>query len=68
MYSNAGTLADISEVFMNTQNAGALKDDYALAMGGGLKFESKTLYGFQLGLSGVYVLMLLLLRFCNQIL
>ncbi len=41
--------------FMNTQNAGALKDDYALAMGGGLKFESKTLYGFQLGLSGVYV-------------
>lgn len=41
--------------FMNTQNAGSLKDDYALAMGGGLKFESKTLFGFQLGLSGVYV-------------
>ncbi len=40
---------------MQTNNEGQLKDDYALAMGGGLKFESKSFYGFQFALSGIYV-------------
>ncbi len=41
--------------FMQTQNKGVLKDDRALAMGGGLKFETAQYHGFRFGLSGVYV-------------
>ncbi len=40
---------------MQTQNKGELKDDRALAMGGGLKFETAQYHGFKFGLSGVYV-------------
>lgn len=41
--------------FMETINKGSLTDYYANAAGGGLKFETAKLYGFQLGLSGFYI-------------
>lgn len=41
--------------YSQTQNKGILKDDKALAMGGGLKFETAKFHGFRFGLSGVYV-------------
>lgn len=37
--------------FMNTINDGALKDDYALASGIGIGLTTKSLYGFQAGIS-----------------
>ena len=40
-FKRAGTLGGHFEVFMNTQNTGALKDDYAFGHGGGLKFEKQ---------------------------
>lgn len=41
--------------FMSTNNAKNLKDDHALAMGGGLRFETSSFHGFRFGLSGVYI-------------
>lgn len=41
--------------WMNTINEGALKDYYANAIGGGLKYESAIYKNFQFGVSGFYV-------------
>ncbi len=41
--------------FMQTQNAEGLSDYYANALGGGLKFETKQYYGFQIGIGGFFI-------------
>ncbi|MDP3558468.1 MAG: OprD family outer membrane porin [Bacteroidota bacterium] len=41
--------------FMNTINEGALKDDYALASGAGIGVLTKSVYGFQIGISGFFI-------------
>ncbi|MGB3949105.1 MAG: OprD family outer membrane porin [Bacteroidia bacterium] len=40
---------------MSTINQGELKDDYAIASGAGIGVLTKSLYGFQLGVSGFFV-------------
>jgi hypothetical protein len=40
---------------MSTINEGALKDDYAIAAGAGIGLLTKSLYGFQVGLSGYFI-------------
>lgn len=40
--------------FMSTINDGALKDDYALATGAGLRMVTLPYYGFQAGVSGFF--------------
>ncbi len=41
--------------FMGTDNAPGLKDYFANAAGGGLRFESAPFYGFQFAISGFYI-------------
>lgn len=41
--------------FMSTINEGNLKDFYANAAGGGLRYETAKFYNFQFGLSGFYI-------------
>ena len=41
--------------FMATDNAGSLKDYYALAEGAGLSFLSPKIYGFQAGVTGFFI-------------
>lgn len=41
--------------WMNTVNKGSLKDFYALALGGGLRYESASFHGFQFAVSGFYI-------------
>ncbi len=41
--------------FHLTDNAPGLTDYYANALGGGLKFETASFYGFQLGISGFHI-------------
>ena len=41
-------------VFMSTDNEKSLTDYYALAFGGGLKYQTKSYKGFQLGIGGSY--------------
>lgn len=41
--------------YMATNNQGGLTDYYALAAGGGLKYETAVFKGFQWGLSGFYI-------------
>jgi outer membrane porin, OprD family len=40
--------------YMATDNDGPLTDYYALAFGGGLKYQTKSFKGFQLGVGGFY--------------
>lgn len=40
---------------MSTINEGGLKDDYALASGAGIGLLTKSLYGFQVGVSGFFM-------------
>jgi hypothetical protein len=40
---------------MSTVNQGDLKDDYAIASGAGIGVLTKSLYGFQVGVSGFFV-------------
>jgi hypothetical protein len=40
---------------MGTINEGALKDDYALATGAGIGVLTKSIYGFQVGVSGFFI-------------
>lgn len=40
---------------MSTINEGALKDDYAIASGAGIGVLTKSLYGFQVGISGFFL-------------
>lgn len=41
--------------YMNTNNHKPLTDYYALAFGGGLKYQTKSFKGFQLGVGGFYI-------------
>ncbi len=41
--------------FMTTNNQNALSDYYANAIGGGIKYETAPIKGFQFGISGFYV-------------
>lgn len=41
--------------YMNTNNREPLTDYYALAFGGGLKYQTKSFKGFQLGIGGFYI-------------
>ena len=41
--------------YMSTNNDESLSDYYALAFGGGLKFQTKSFKGFQLGVGGFYI-------------
>lgn len=41
--------------YMNTNNHEPLTDYYALAFGGGLKYQTKSFKGFQLGVGGFYI-------------
>lgn len=41
--------------FMSTLNEGDLKDDYALASGAGIGLLTKSLFGFQVGVSGFFM-------------
>jgi hypothetical protein len=41
--------------FMGTMNQGQLKDDYALAQGAGIGLLTKSIKGFQLGMSGYFI-------------
>lgn len=41
--------------FMATQNAGELKDDFALAQGAGLSYLTPSLHGFQVGVTGFFI-------------
>lgn len=41
--------------FMQTDNDGPLTDYHALAFGGGLKYQTKSFRGFQLGVGGFYI-------------
>ncbi|MEJ2163661.1 MAG: hypothetical protein P8X60_10240, partial [Robiginitalea sp.] len=40
--------------FMNTANQGDLKDYYANAIGGAIRFRTHTFYGFELGVAGIF--------------
>jgi hypothetical protein len=41
--------------YMNSDNDGPLTDYYALAFGGGLKYQTKSFKGFQLGIGGFFI-------------
>jgi hypothetical protein len=41
--------------YMTTNNDGPLSDYYAFAFGGGLKYQTKSFKGFQLGVGGFYI-------------
>lgn len=41
--------------FSNTVNEGDLTDYYAQAIGGGLRYETGSFYGFHIGVSGFYI-------------
>ena len=41
--------------YMNTNNREPLSDYYALAFGGGLKYQTRSFKGFQLGVGGFYI-------------
>src|SRR5687767_3964579 len=41
--------------FMRTNNEKSLTDYYALAFGGGLKYQTKSFKGFQAGIGGSYL-------------
>jgi hypothetical protein len=41
--------------WMNTDNRSSLSDYYALAVGGGLRYETAPFYGFQFAVSGFYI-------------
>ena len=41
--------------YMRTNNDESLSDYYALAFGGGLKYQTKSFKGFQLGVGGFYI-------------
>lgn len=41
--------------WMNTSNRGELTDYHALAVGGGLRYETAPFYGFQFAVSGFYI-------------
>lgn len=46
---------ELRSFYMQTVNEGSLKDDYALATGAGLGVITKSVYGFQFGLSGFFI-------------
>lgn len=53
-FKNGRTNGHVRYFFMQTNNAKGLSDYHAHAMGGGIKFETASFKGFQLGISGFF--------------
>jgi hypothetical protein len=54
-FKNGKVSGHFRSFFMSTDNQGPLTDYYALALGGGLKYQTKTFKGFQVGIGGFFI-------------
>lgn len=54
-FKNGKASGHFRSYFMATNNEGPLSDYYALALGGGLKYQTKTFKGFQAGIGGFFI-------------
>ena len=54
-FKNGNMSGHFRSFFMNTNNEAPLSDYYALAFGGGLKYQTKNFKGFQLGIGGFFI-------------
>ncbi len=54
-FKNGNMSGHFRSFFMNTNNEAPLSEYYALAFGGGLKYQTKNFKGFQLGIGGFFI-------------
>lgn len=54
-FKNGKTSGHFRSFYMTTNNEEPLSDYYALAIGGGLKYQTKNFKGFQVGISGFFI-------------